>query len=182
MHGIMTRYYSNLKSGYNVFIKDRSLKSQFVLARYILRKSLMLNVPMVAEIAVTSRCQLKCRHCSQGDFRKEENLDEFSTEKIKNLIDQLLKLGCFRVGFFGGEPLLRKDLFKLIKYATDKGMATRVTTNGLLLSEKNVLKLKKAGLSMLNVSIDSPGSGKTRYLSGIKRMLRKGSCRHATSC
>jgi MoaA/NifB/PqqE/SkfB family radical SAM enzyme len=92
------------------------------------------------------------------------------------------------VHFSGGEPLLRKDIFDLVSYARGLGLQTRVNTNGMLLNEENVKRLKAAGLTECGVSLDSadPAVHNTfrgtenlhdQALQGI-RILRK----HGVTC
>ncbi|MBU7028158.1 MAG: 4Fe-4S cluster-binding domain-containing protein, partial [Theionarchaea archaeon] len=65
---------------------------------------------------VTSRCNLKCKHCYvEAESQKTE---EPSTEEAKAIIDQMKKAKVFTLSFSGGEPLLRDDLFELLEYAT----------------------------------------------------------------
>ncbi len=106
------------------------------------------------------RCQCNCIHCAIANYSKKEK--ELSTVEVMKLIDQLpdvskklLKNRRIRVQFSGGEPLLRKDLPSLIKYSCKNGFEPQVNTNGLLLTEAMVEKLKKSGLKKIFVSIDS---------------------------
>ena len=62
-----------------------------------------------------------------------------------------------RLRFFGatgGEPLLRKDLIEVLEYATKKGIRTGFATNGFFLDEKVARKIKDAGISSIQVSLD----------------------------
>jgi MoaA/NifB/PqqE/SkfB family radical SAM enzyme len=105
-------------------------------------------------IAITYRCQVRCDHCYANSPNRPRE-DELTTEQIKSVIKQVKDLGALTVHFSGGEPLLRKDIFDLIVYARSLGLLTRVNTNGLLLNEENVKKLKAAGLTECGVSLDS---------------------------
>jgi MoaA/NifB/PqqE/SkfB family radical SAM enzyme len=65
---------------------------------------------------ITFRCNLKCKHC---DIWKDKSGKELSTEEIKEIIDKLKNwLEYFRLHFSGGEPLVRKDIFEIIKYCS----------------------------------------------------------------
>ncbi|MDD5235644.1 MAG: radical SAM protein [Methanocellales archaeon] len=109
--------------------------------------------PECVAIMVTSRCQCKCQHCiAYGITGKEE----LSTEEMCDLIDQSLKLGAYQISFEGGEPTLRSDLPELISHIDKSKAISRVVTNGLLLTEEYVRRLKKAGLDILTISLDSP--------------------------
>ncbi|HIH36411.1 MAG TPA: radical SAM protein [Methanocellales archaeon] len=109
--------------------------------------------PECVAIMVTSRCQCKCQHCiAYGITGKEE----LSTDEIYDLIDQSLELGAYQISFEGGEPTLRSDLPELVSHIDKSKAISRVVTNGLLLTEEYVRRLKRAGLDILTISLDSP--------------------------
>lgn len=117
-----------------------------------LSTGIALNPPLYALLKVTERCNSSCFYCGHRNKKLVEN--EACTENWYKVIEQIAELGCISVNFSGGEPLLRNDLFKLITYAKGKGLFTILLTNGILLKQ-NVKKLKKAGLDMLIVSVDT---------------------------
>ena len=83
------------------------------------------------------RCNLNCAHCGAV---KEKYEKELTTDEIKKLVDQLAKM---KVRFFaatGGEPLLRKDILEVMKYAKNKGIKTYIVP-----SSKCVLDLSTTG-------------------------------------
>lgn len=97
------------------------------------------------------KCNLNCTHCGAV---KEKYDQELSTEQIKDLIDQLAKI---KVRFFaatGGEPLLRKDILEVMKYATNKGIKTGLATNGFFIDEKKAKEIKEAGVLSIQISLD----------------------------
>ncbi|HMK36236.1 MAG TPA: 12,18-didecarboxysiroheme deacetylase [Desulfomonilaceae bacterium] len=102
---------------------------------------------------VTRRCNLRCVHCySQSEDRNYSG--ELSFEEGKALIDDLAEFGSPVVLFSGGEPLIRKDILDLIKYATEKGRRAVVSTNGTLITGPTAEKLKQIGLSYVGISLD----------------------------
>lgn len=123
--------------------------ARFVLLRFVLRR----RVPFAALCCLTYDCMCRCVHCYAAGYSLKAPL--LTTAEWKGLLDQLAAWGVVKATFFGGEPLLRGDVLELIAYATSKGLRTSLDTNGLLLDEKTVLALKKAGLGHVNVSIDS---------------------------
>jgi heme b synthase len=58
----------------------------------------------------------------------------------------------------GGEPLLRPDIFDLARYGTDKGFRMVMATNGTLMTEEAVQKMKASGIQRISVSLDGPSS------------------------
>ena len=102
---------------------------------------------------MTRRCNLKCIHCYSASADIDYP-DELTTEEGKKLIDDLAAFGSPVILFSGGEPLMRKDLIELAKYATDKGMRAVISTNGTLITKDIAAKLKEVGLSYVGVSLD----------------------------
>lgn len=109
--------------------------------------------PVLSEIAVTYRCNLNCEFCYVG----EHGTDELNTSDMKKVLFKICREAKVpSVSFTGGEPLLRKDIFKLISYAAKLGLWTNLITNGTLLDDTRVQDLKRAGLSSAQVSIEGP--------------------------
>ena len=80
----------------------------------------------------TLTCNAKCKHCgSSAEIRKYE--DELTTEEIKNAFKQIARdmdASKILINVTGGEPLTRKDLCEVMKFATDKlGFSWGMTTN-----------------------------------------------------
>jgi len=71
------------------------------------------------------------------------------------LINSLVDCGFGQIDFFGGEPLLDKNIYRYIDYASGKGIFTHINTNGILLNIDNVNKLYSAGLKAVSISFDS---------------------------
>lgn len=108
-------------------------------------------------ISITDRCNLRCIYCMPENgvcsLTHEEIL---SYEQILHLCELFAQLGVRKVKITGGEPLVRKDCGALIKGITQiKGIDNvTLTTNGLLLEEK-LDELIDAGISSINVSLDT---------------------------
>ncbi|MCX5785610.1 MAG: radical SAM protein [Elusimicrobia bacterium] len=139
---------------YRIFIRPSApgifpQLARFAFKRYALGK----RVPMTVMIAPTYRCQCGCVHCSASEFSTGGT--ELSTAEIKRLISGAHSLGAPKIGFTGGEPLLREDLPELVAWAGGLGLSVSLDTNGILLSEGVAASLKKAGISNINVSLDS---------------------------
>ncbi|MFV0421711.1 12,18-didecarboxysiroheme deacetylase [Oleidesulfovibrio sp.] len=102
---------------------------------------------------MTRRCNLKCVHC-YAQAVDPEGKDEISTEQGKEIIRDLAQYGAPVMLFSGGEPLVRKDLVELAKYATDQGMRAVISTNGTLITKEKARELKEVGLSYVGISLD----------------------------
>ena len=108
-------------------------------------------------ISVTDRCDLRCIYCMPENGVKSIPRAEILTyEEIIRIVRLLSTLGIKKVRLTGGEPLLRKDLPKLV-YEIKKIQGIKkvyITTNGMLLKE-NLPVLTRAGLDGVNISIDA---------------------------
>jgi MoaA/NifB/PqqE/SkfB family radical SAM enzyme len=119
-----------------------------------LRKALYIvpKAPESADIEINNKCNLNCNICK----RKELNLPEteISFELYKRIIDRLSPIKEISLGGFG-EPLLHKDIFRMIAYAKDKGMKTAFTTNAYLLLNKDIFSnLIDSGVDRIDISIE----------------------------
>ncbi len=102
---------------------------------------------------MTRRCNLKCVHC-YAHALEEQGKDQISTEKGKEIIDDLAQYGAPVMLFSGGEPLVRKDLVELAHHAVSKGMRAVISTNGTLITKEKARELKEVGLSYVGISMD----------------------------
>ena len=127
----------------------------------------------VVSLALTYQCQCRCVHCGSVALYKQEEEKELSYNEITSLIDEIRRLGVNWIDFFGGEPLLVPQLADYIRHAKEKGLRVRIDTNGLLLDEEMVKNLKKAGIDLVGVSIDSPFEAVHDRLRGVKGTFKK---------
>ena len=112
------------------------------------------ETPFLAIWEVTQSCDLACKHC-RAAAQPIPHPDELTTAEGKALVDQIAAMGVPIFVFTGGDPLKRKDVFELIRYAADKGVSVAVTPSATpLLTREAMFKLKKAGLVRLGISLD----------------------------
>jgi len=92
------------------------------------------------DIELTERCNNNCIHCyinlPADDFRAKER--ELTTEEIKGILKEAASLGCLRVRFTGGEPLLRQDFKELYLFARGLGLKVLIFTNATLITPELV--------------------------------------------
>jgi len=110
-------------------------------------------------ISVTDRCNFRCTYCMPREvfdagykFLPHDAILSF--EEIARLARVFVGLGVEKIRLTGGEPLVRRDVPRLIELLAPLGVELTLTTNGSLLS-KNAVLLKKAGLHRVTVSLDS---------------------------
>jgi cyclic pyranopterin phosphate synthase len=107
-------------------------------------------------ISVTDRCNLRCTYCMPEEVVFMDRTELLTFEEIARFTRVAASLGIDKVRLTGGEPLLRKDLAKLVRMLAqipgikDLGL----TTNGILLAEQ-AERLYAAGLRRINVSLDT---------------------------
>ncbi|WLR59429.1 GTP 3',8-cyclase MoaA [Guptibacillus hwajinpoensis] len=112
-------------------------------------------------ISVTDRCNFRCRYCMPEEtfgpdyeFLPKTSLLQF--EEITRLARLFVEMGVEKIRLTGGEPLLRRDLDVLIRMLSQiKGLDDIALTTNASLLKKSALKLKQAGLTRVNVSLDA---------------------------
>jgi GTP 3',8-cyclase len=129
-------------------------------------------------ISVTDRCNLRCRYCMPDEgIQLLKHKEILTFDEIVEVVKEAVNLGIDKIRLTGGEPLVRKNIVELvgmiakIEGIKDFGM----TTNGLLL-EEFARPLAIAGLSRVNISIDTIDAVKYRQITrfGDFYKLQKG--------
>src|SRR2546423_14276611 len=108
-------------------------------------------------VSVTDRCNFRCQSCMPAEgLPWLDRADVLTFEEIERLVRLLVPLGIRSVRLTGGEPLVRRELPKLIAMLSSiEGLEDlSLTTNGYLL-ERMAGDLVEAGLKRINVSLDS---------------------------
>jgi len=108
-------------------------------------------------LSVTDRCNLRCSYCMpEEEYAWLPRGDILTFEEIARLIDLFADLGVDKVRLTGGEPLLRRDLPRLVKMIASEPRIRdfAITTNGLLLA-REAQALRDAGLHRVTVSLDT---------------------------
>ncbi len=88
--------------------------------------------PLYVQFIITFKCNLSCKYCDYPSMVSKE----LSTEKIFKMIDELAAAGMRKISIVGGEPLLHKDISKIIAYIKRKKIFCNIITNGVLFEEK----------------------------------------------
>jgi radical SAM protein with 4Fe4S-binding SPASM domain len=139
---------------------------------------------------LTERCNLRCRHCYQGEAAE----DELSLPEAKEVVGEVSAMlgdwaGAYGMEFSpaftvtGGEPFLRKDIFEVLEEISARGFALHVLTNGTLIDRQRALRLAALGVQGVQVSVEGPervherirGAGSfERAFKGIENLLAEG--------
>jgi len=126
-------------------------------------------------ISVTDRCNIRCVYCMPEQVTFLPRAELLSFEEIERFVRIALTLGINKVRLTGGEPLVRRDLPRLVeKLASIPGLRDiGLTTNGILLAPL-ARTLREAGLKRINVSLDTLDSDKFQQLTrrpGLEQVI-----------
>jgi len=119
-------------------------------------------------VSVTDRCNLRCTYCmpKEGILLKSHS-EMLSYESIALIAHEAGRLGITKIRLTGGEPLVRKNIESLVEMIrlTGKYKEITMTTNGTLLTLAKAQILKKAGLTRINISLDTLDPERYQYLT-----------------
>jgi len=99
-------------------------------------------------LVLTNKCNLRCKYCYQGSSPNINTKNELKKGEWKKILLQLKDLRAKKLNFVGGEPFLYRDFWNTLEFAGKKGFEIRIFTNGTLLNEKVLKKLKKLGVKL----------------------------------
>jgi AdoMet-dependent heme synthase len=114
-------------------------------------KALRLGVPLSVHLDITYRCNERCEHC----YLEHADHGEMTTTEILGLLRQLEQVGVFFLTISGGEPLVRRDCFEIIKSARSLGFNVKLKTNAILIKEPEARKLRSLGVEQVQISVYS---------------------------
>src|SRR6202166_4218524 len=118
-------------------------------------------------VSVTDRCNLRCNYCMpQEEYVWLPRQELLTFEEIARLVEVFTSLGVTDVRLTGGEPLLRRDLDRLVAMlaANPRIRDLAITTNGVLLAEQ-AQALRRAGLGRVTISLDTLRPDRFRALT-----------------
>jgi len=124
-------------------------------------------------ISVTDLCNMRCVYCMPPEGVKLlSHEDILSFEEIEKVVRIAVSLGIDKVRLTGGEPLVRRDILKLVQMlaAIDGISDFAMTTNGTLLAAV-AADLRKAGIMRLNISLDTLDPDRYRVPDPWRRCL-----------
>ncbi|MCI0641004.1 MAG: GTP 3',8-cyclase MoaA [Gemmataceae bacterium] len=126
-------------------------------------------------ISVTDRCNLRCTYCMPEEVTFLDRRELLTFEEIARFVEVVAPLGIDKIRLTGGEPLLRRELPRLVRMICavlgikDVGL----TTNGILLADQ-AEPLYQAGLRRINVSLDTLDAGRFRQITrrdGLEKVI-----------
>lgn len=125
-----------------------------------------LSGPFSVAFTVTNKCNYRCRHCynNSGENRYEEMRDD----ELLDVARQICELQPVSVCLCGGEPLIRGDIiYDIVEMLSAKCGIVNIVSNGYLISEEVLYKLRKSGINTIQISLD----GNTPFLHDNMRCI-----------
>lgn len=102
----------------------------------------------------TAACNLECSHCRRLEVSRELSKSDLTTEEGMHLIDALSEMGPITLVLSGGEPLFRPDIFRLARYAHQKGLRVALASNGTLITDDLADAVVYSGIQRVAISLD----------------------------
>lgn len=114
-------------------------------------KAAELRIPFTATLELTYSCNYRCLHCYNPTHQRQPH--EIKTPKLFALLEDLARMGCLQAAFSGGEPLMHPDAFAVFEHAQKLGFEISIVTNGSLIDEAAIKRLKTLQPVLLSVSV-----------------------------
>jgi len=114
---------------------------------------------------LTYQCNFHCPHCYVPQSYKKKR--ELKTQEVFFVLDELKNIGCFYLGFTGGEVFLRKDILAILWYAKKKGFEIIIYTNGSLIDKMVAEELKRIRVNKVDITIPAMSPPAFERISGV---------------
>ncbi len=153
----------NLKYAWNEFKKGYS---------YFHRKKKSIGKPTINSVEPTNKCPMSCRMCPRTNLMTRE-LGDMDFELFKKIIDQAKGSTAYINLQMFGEPLIHKDIPKMVEYAKNNGINVFMSVNPQFLTKEKVDKLLDAGLTTLVCSMEGTNSKTYKHYRGKAANFKK---------
>lgn len=120
----------------------------------LLRRPLIMGMPVSISIEPTTACNLSCPECPSGLKSFTRATGSIKTDFFRQTIDAIYKDLAYLIFYFQGEPFLHKGFLDMVSYASSKNIYTATSTNGHFLTDETARKTVESGLDRLIISID----------------------------
>ncbi|HHA6081281.1 TPA: PqqD family peptide modification chaperone [Staphylococcus aureus] len=162
----------SIRQFFNEYIKDGIIKqiNKIDIDELHIVGNPNLVIPTNVSMELTNACQLRCLHCFNSSGKARER--EISIEKFLDLAKYFVEIGTSTFFITGGEPLLKKDVEKLLDYLGTAGKTVTLATNGMKLNSSVIDILKKHPNIGVQVSIDGLERNHD-FIRGVKGSFKK---------
>ncbi|MBI5015816.1 MAG: radical SAM protein [Deltaproteobacteria bacterium] len=156
--------------------------ARYLLIHLSMRLGRPLCGPILGTIVTNYRCNYRCEMCDLPS--RNRAAAELGTAEMLDLVGQFGALGTLGIGFTGGEPLLRDDVFELIRHTKRLGMIAHLNTNGSLVDGTVADRILESGVDSVNVSLDAPTAAVHDDIRGVEGAFDKavGALRSLVRC
>lgn len=141
--------------------KNSNLEIKYSMSRQNPKQGMIFNnrqefnkkyINKICNIEVTTRCNMNCDICSHKEIMRS-NFQDLSFDSFAKIMKDESLIN--HVSFLGGEPLLNKDIIRMMEYLDKKKITYEITTNASMFTKKNISGLKNlAGIKNINISLD----------------------------
>ena len=124
--------------------------------------------PFTIAWELTRACAFACRHC-RAEAQPRRHRDELSTQEAFRLVDQIVEFGDPILVITGGDPMMRRDLYDILAYASERGLRTSLTpTTTRLVTARALARVREAGVRRVAISIDAPDTAAHDAFRGFR--------------
>lgn len=137
-------------------METREIRYETPLTKLLFQKAEIQKLPLSGTFELSPICNFDCRMCyvHQTPEQVKKNPRKMRTlEQWKNLADKAADAGMLYLLLTGGEPFLWPDFWELYEYVSKKGFVVSINSNGSLIDENAVEKLKKMPPSRINITL-----------------------------
>lgn len=122
-------------------------------------------------LSITDVCNFRCSYCLPDGYKCSSKPDVLNQDEIRRLVDAFTELGVHKIRITGGEPTVRKDFTEIARLIAAHPAISRLafTTNGYRLRD-NARQWQEAGLTHINVSVDSLDADRFHTITGHNRL------------
>ena len=140
--------------------------------------------PVLADISLTNRCNLKCEYCYASAGDNEYKVEELTFDNYSKLFNQMDDMNIHRISLSGGEPFSRSDFFDILEEAGKHKFAIIINSNGTMITEQIAKQLVQYRFDRICITIDGSceevhdairGKGSfLKAIEGIKNLQKFG--------
>ncbi len=142
------------------------------IAKFGVRRPFTPGAPILVVWNYTWACNLRCKHC-YASASPSPRPNELNPREAMKTVEKLADSGVTALAFSGGEPLMRGDIYDVLKLAKEHGMFTAIATNGTLITKEVAWKLKKLGVDYVEISLDGAKPSTHDEFRGIPGAFKK---------
>ncbi|HEY6420658.1 MAG TPA: radical SAM protein [Candidatus Binataceae bacterium] len=132
-------------------------------------KAARMGIPIGVHLDLTWRCNERCVHC----YLDHDDNGELSYDEVAGLLEQLAESKVMFLTLSGGEPLLRKDLFAIIRRARELTFNVKLKTNGILIKEPEAALIHELGVEQVQISVYSHRPAVHDAITKVKGSLER---------